>query len=321
MILSRRSRVVVSVLDWGLGHAGRSSVVVRRLLARGCEVTLAGSGRSLELLRAEFPELECVVSRSFSPRLKGGRWLWAEVMLQVPAFLWSIVREHRETEAMVEKIRPDLVISDNRYGAWSRGCTSVFVTHQLRPHVAPGCPAWVERFVAAVLWRMVRRFDACLVPDVRLGGLSGDMSWPVPEGMPVHCIGLLSRLAAAPAERVGEVNWLGVASGPEPQRSEFVARLIERFGSLGGRRVVVCGCPGGEDRVLANGTEIVSMADAATLKGLMLAARHIVCRSGYTTVMDLAALGVLDGRVELVPTPGQAEQVYLAERLASGRLL
>ena len=35
----------------------------------------------------------------------------------------------------------------------------------------------------------------------------------------------------------------------------------------------------------------------------------VVARSGYTTIMELAALGK---RALLIPTPGQTEQVYLA---------
>lgn len=40
---------------------------------------------------------------------------------------------------------------------------------------------------------------------------------------------------------------------------------------------------------------------------------HIIARSGYSTIMDLDALGVLD-KAELIPTPGQPEQEYLALR-------
>ena len=38
----------------------------------------------------------------------------------------------------------------------------------------------------------------------------------------------------------------------------------------------------------------------------------ILCRSGYTTVMDLAKLGK---KAFFIPTPGQYEQVHIAERL------
>lgn len=281
---------------------------------------MAGSGRSLSLLSSEYPDLDVVPLRSFSPRLGAARRLWVEIMLQVPSLLWSIFREHRETQAIVRRLKPDLIVSDNRYGVWSRSCVSVFITHQIHPHVSPGAPRWVERCVSSVLCLLVRRFDACLVPDVRLGGMSGDMSLPVPRGLRVHCVGLLSRLALAGGSREGPVAFLGIASGPEPQRSEFVAYLVSRFEGCAGRRVVVCGGADEKPYVSAGGVEVVPMADADTLCGLMLSAGHIVCRSGYTTVMDLASLGVLDSRVEFIPTAGQAEQVYLARRFEDGAL-
>ena len=38
----------------------------------------------------------------------------------------------------------------------------------------------------------------------------------------------------------------------------------------------------------------------------------IVCRSGYTTIMDLAKL---EKKAFFIPTPGQFEQEYLAKKL------
>ena len=54
----------------------------------------------------------------------------------------------------------------------------------------------------------------------------------------------------------------------------------------------------------------------------LLGAKHIIARSGYSTLMDLDALGLLTAngqkptaKVELIPTPGQPEQEYLAKRI------
>jgi hypothetical protein len=44
----------------------------------------------------------------------------------------------------------------------------------------------------------------------------------------------------------------------------------------------------------------------------MLQAEKIVVRSGYSTIMDLAVLGVLN-KAEFHPTPGQTEQEYLSQ--------
>ena len=38
----------------------------------------------------------------------------------------------------------------------------------------------------------------------------------------------------------------------------------------------------------------------------------VLCRSGYTTIMDLAKL---EKKAFFIPTPGQYEQIYLAQKL------
>lgn len=317
MMYSRGTSVLMSVLDWGLGHATRTSVIVGILLKRGCRVTLAGSGRSLELLRSDYPELQHISLPSFSPTLSRDERQWVKIAMQLPTFLWSIWRERRMTKKIVSEIRPDLIISDNRYGVRDKRCRSVIITHQLRPKIGKGWPRWVESFVAWTLCRWIREFDGCLVPDVKIGGLSGELSGSLPQWMIAHRIGVLSRLVDKEGSREEEVDWLGIVSGPEPQRAMLEEELTERFGRESGRRVVVCGRGAGheEESLTGEGVEKIGYADARRLKGLIMAAKHIVCRSGYSTIMDLAALGK---RAELIPTPGQGEQEYLAERLNKG---
>ena len=53
---------------------------------------------------------------------------------------------------------------------------------------------------------------------------------------------------------------------------------------------------------------------AADLAPLILSSEWIICRSGYSTLMDLAAL---HKNAILIPTPGQTEQEYLAQQLAA----
>lgn len=314
MKLTRGSRVLVSALDWGLGHASRASALVSTLRGRGCTMTLAGSGRSLALLRADHPDLPALRLASFSPRLSRGRRQWVKIGLQVPTFLWRILTEHWRTRRIVDSVAPDLIVSDNRYGVWDRRCRNVLVCHQLRPQVGEGCPAWVEGLVSAVLRRLMQKFDAVLVPDIRIGGLSGSLSAAGAQGLRAHSIGLLSRLPMATAEKEPPIEWLGIVSGPEPRRSQFEAELARRLSRETGRRVIVCGRqPGRRDETVdANGIEMVGHATASRLRGLIESARHIVCQSGYSTIMDLTALG---RQAELIPTPGQAEQEYLARRL------
>ena len=56
---------------------------------------------------------------------------------------------------------------------------------------------------------------------------------------------------------------------------------------------------------------ILPHLDTNNLASILLQAKEIICRSGYSTLMDLHALNCLD-KAELIPTPGQTEQEYLA---------
>ena len=51
-------KVLVSPLDWGLGHATRCIPVIKAYLAHGAEVELATCGFSAILYQTEFPDLE-----------------------------------------------------------------------------------------------------------------------------------------------------------------------------------------------------------------------------------------------------------------------
>jgi UDP-N-acetylglucosamine:LPS N-acetylglucosamine transferase len=52
---------------------------------------------------------------------------------------------------------------------------------------------------------------------------------------------------------------------------------------------------------------------AGELGKLLDFSEHIICRAGYTSIMDLA---VLRKKAMIIPTPGQTEQEYLAGYLA-----
>ncbi len=60
-----------------------------------------------------------------------------------------------------------------------------------------------------------------------------------------------------------------------------------------------------------------SFPSGTELSGILVNADHVICRSGYSSVMDLIALGK---DAILVPTPGQTEQEYLADFLKEKKL-
>lgn len=314
---------LVCALDWGLGHVARTTPLVQALLEAGSKVTLASNGRSAAWWRSEFPELEVRELPDYGVRYAPGFWL-------VPGLLGSLPRIIRAIRLEAERLQQwqrddgfDLVLSDNRYGCHVPGAMSVFVTHQLRLP-APRHLAWSERLGERIVARLTRRFQEIWIPDRDDGFcLSGKLGHPSRTSVfpPLRYIGPLSRFATASPDPAWNGPWDTVAlvSGPEPSRTSFESKLRQILSQRPGRNLLVRGRPdlpsagrGPAGTGLVEAPHLATPALAAALRG----AREIICRGGYSTVMDLDALGVLDTRCLFVPTPGQTEQEYLAEHLA-----
>src|SRR5262245_52446649 len=122
--------VLITPLDWGLGHATRCIPIINELLNKNCSVVIGGSGEALELLKIEFPHLAFVSLPAYRPVYPSlGSMVW-NMLTQLPKFLSTIKKEHDVIEQLVRSSKIDLIISDNRYGCWSSAVPSIFITHQ-----------------------------------------------------------------------------------------------------------------------------------------------------------------------------------------------
>jgi hypothetical protein len=129
-------------------------------------------------------------------------------------------------------------------------------------------------------------------------------------------VGVLSRLA--PGIRTSRYRVMGIVSGPEPQRGVFENLLRKEFRKVNGPTLLVRGAWSEmKEKRAEDGHEEISYLNAVELNRHILESALIVCRSGYSSVMDMAAVGA---RVIFIPTPGQPEQEYLAQRLSQSRL-
>jgi UDP-N-acetylglucosamine:LPS N-acetylglucosamine transferase len=102
-------------------------------------------------------------------------------------------------------------------------------------------------------------------------------------------------------------------SGPEPQRTLLADMLWQQMQHYKGKIVFV----EGSDKVTDKGTIPAHITyhkriTKEILQPLMAAANMVVCRSGYSTLMDLV---VLNKKAILIPTPGQTEQEFLGRHL------
>lgn len=305
-------KILVAPLDWGLGHATRCIPLVQALVQQGCAVYLAGEPPVQSLLQAEFPNLPWLPLAGY--RVRYGRTATGTVVrlaAQLPRLLGTIRSEHRWLRQQVAQHGFDLVISDNRYGLYHPQVYSILVTHQLAIQTpSTALSSWVQR----LHYRLIQRFHACWIPDLPgVPNLSGALAHPTRmPALPSRYIGGLSRIRGPKAEG-GRPFVLLLLSGPEPQRSLLEALLLRQATSLRHHFVLVRGLPGTAPLpALPQHIQAFNHLPAEALQQLLLQAMVIVSRSGYSTVMDLAAAGQ---KSILVPTPGQTEQQYLARHL------
>lgn len=314
---------LVCALDWGLGHVSRSTPLVRSLQESETRVVLASNGRSAAWWRAEFPALEVRELPDYGVTYSPGARLIPGLLASLPRISRAIRAEHALVEEWVRLGRYDLVVSDNRYGCRAANVKSVLLTHQLHL-AAPKGLGWFEGWLERILARMTRRFDEIWVPDTGPfgDGLSGKLGHPiVPGAFPkTRYIGPISRFqdATLPAW-VDAWDTVALVSGPEPSRSRFEARLRQILSPRPGRHLLIRGRPDlpiPDGELAHSGFVEVPHLRTPDLALALKGARQIVCRGGYSTVMDLSALGILDKRCLFVPTPGQTEQEYLARHLS-----
>jgi hypothetical protein len=307
-------RILFAVHDWGLGHATRSLLLIRALLDRGDAVTiLSAPGAGMQLLRAELgdscefhPHADIPKPFSRYPAV-----FYLRMSLDMPRVWARFRQEHRLTEQLVAARGFDRVVSDSRFGVWSRAVPCYCIFHSLR-QIIPGRPRALERLVEWGQRGLLAGFAKVLVPDIETdGGLSGDLGhdpaldWGHDR---LQYIGPLSGVRRIDGPQ--DVDVFFSVSGIEPQRTLLAQCVLAALPQLGGRLVVTLGDPGqaGPPRRIGNAT-VYGYLGRADQARMLNRARTVRTRSGYTTLMELAELGK---RALFVPTPGQSEQEYLA---------
>ena len=171
-----------------------------------------------------------------------------------------------------------------------------------------------DGLLRTLLYRWINRFNSCWIPDAAGDiNIAGKLSHPL--SMPNHYafIGPLSRLNEA-KPLAGE-HLLVLLSGPEPQRTILENKLIDQLSNTDEAVVFVRGLPSAAPLMKNRGKiQFENHLDANALSEMLSTAKAVICRSGYSSVMDLLKL---KKRALLIPTPGQTEQVYLAKHLGA----
>ncbi len=302
-------RVLFAVGHWGLGHATRDLPLIRGLLAEGCEVLVGCDGPPLEVLRREL-EGVCEVLRlpgSPIPLASTPLRFYTRYALLLGPMWRSKATQHAEVERLVRQRGIDLVISDNRYGCYSRRVPSYLIAHGMR-FIPPFGDWWLEPSLEYFNYRAFAPFARLIVPDFAVDSLSGalshDLRFIAPERLAY--IGPLSSIRRRQTPE--DLDYFITISGPEPQRGMLEQRLLAQAPHLPGQGVMALGRPGAGFLGWHGNCRVYGYLDRSAQEEMLNRARLVVSRSGYSTLMELAELGK---HALLIPTPGQTEQEYL----------
>jgi len=301
--LSDKKKILIAPLDWGLGHAARCVPIINDL-KKNHEIVLAGSGRVKSFLNLAFPNLEFIDFEGYNISYPDKGSMAIKMMLQMPKVLGRIKEEQKELQELIKTHSIDVVISDNRFGLHSDLIPTVYITHQI--HIqAPGV---LEDRLFKMHKKYIDRFDQCWIPDhAEVPNLSGALS---------HGIGLDHAKFIGPLSRLKKVetkiiyDYCALISGPEPQRTKFEEHIRSCFIGKKESLLILSGKPEEEAVVTHHNITTISHANDSELARLVSSSAKVIARPGYSTLMDLSALG---SKAIFIPTPGQTEQEYLAK--------
>lgn len=312
-MITENKHILVAPLDWGLGHATRCIPIIKLLIDKGCTVSIASSGNALKLLREEFPNLTFFNLPSYGAAYSKHVPFMLSIFLQLPKFLLAIGRERRSIKKIIGEHAIDLVISDNRYGCRESKVQSIFICHQINIIMPLGLK-WVSPIINYFNHRWIMKFNQCWIPDDPINPISGKLSSP---GLPNSIyIGLLSRFGKAERREVA-YQLVAILSGPEPQRTIFEKKVLNQLKDVHLKTMIVRGILAKTEEKTEGNITLVNHLPAIKLQQVIDQSEVVLCRAGYSSLMDMARL---EKRTILVPTPGQTEQEYLGESMMKRKI-
>ncbi len=211
-----------------MGHATRVRQVSHHLHQDGHNVSVAASSSLLGI----FDDSVCSRTLEFSSiRIRYSSILpqYLAILIQAPLLLIQFLSDHYRINRIVKKHNIDIVISDNRFGAWTGLAYSVYITHQLT--IKAGKKGIFESILSRMHRFIAGKYNECWIPDIE-NGLAGDLT--LHPGMDnTRYIGILSMLKTCEAQQPEGLSskdyYAVIVSGPEPQRSILTRLLIRKF--------------------------------------------------------------------------------------------
>ncbi len=310
--------ILISPLNWGIGHATRTSAIIK-ILSKEHNIFIAADGSSYFFLQKEFPNINIQKAPHLKIKYTRQPFLMPlKALFFIPKLLLFYFRNRFWLNKFLRKNNIDLIISDNRFGFFSKKIKSIFITHQI--HIKT--PKYLKLFEGIIFFinkKNIEKFDELWIADSKKYRIAGDLSSPKGIKIPFYFIGLLSRFSnrSKETEQNNKYQIVAVISGPEPQRKILEQKLLSQFLNSDKKILLIAGKPKENAQLSIKNIQLITHTNSEKLQEMLKNAEIIIVRAGYSTIMDLFKI---KRSAILIPTPGQTEQEYLANYLHNNNL-
>jgi uncharacterized protein (TIGR00661 family) len=301
-------KVLVCVLNWGLGHATRSMVVIDELIKLKNQVIIASDGEALVLLKNKYLDVEFFPLKGYGVTYPSEN-IFINFLLNSFNIYRAVQAEKKAIKRLDEQVKFDVVISDNRPGCILENKPSYFISHQLKPYHPSQL---LSNFFQKLNDFYIQKFSEIWVPDYKNNRLSGKLSSVETAVINPIFIGPLSIYEKSNEKQKDQVTI--ILSGPEPQRSILENIVLNQLSQLKSDQKIVLirgtKVPS-KDRISLQhlDVKVLDLCNQSDMNDHLNRSSKVISRTGYTTIMDLDKLDIK--RALLIPTPGQTEQEYL----------
>lgn len=303
----RGQKIFFCILNWGIGHATRSIPIIEFLLKNDNEIILFSDGEAKKVLTLQFPNLTIIELPSYNIKYQNKSSFILKMFFQLNKIKNAIDAENKVIEKWVNIESPQWIISDNRYGCYSGKTKNILISHQFQLKYNFTPLVWLSK---KVIHHYLKSFDEAWVPDDEKIKLSGELA-SCTTSINTRWIGLHSDLKYT--ENHDKKDYILVLlSGPEPRRSLIEMQLLSVMEQTNRKVVFIAGnFLKSYHEYQQKNIQYFSYKERKDLSPWISGAKTIICRSGYTTLIDLYCLQKKE--IICIPTLGQIEQEYLAK--------
>jgi hypothetical protein len=296
--------VLLSPLNWGMGHVARCIPLIHQLIQQENRIIIACDASQKQIFLTYFPNITFENHEGYPFKFQGKGNFGKDLLVRIFKLNSRYKLEKKEVEQLIKKHSVDLILSDHRYGFISQKCTSIFITHQLNLPVS-----WHSKLADLIHKKRISPFQFVWVLDTLDSRFAGKLS--VNKTFKnIEYIGSYSRFSLYEKEEK-TIPLVVIVSGPEPYSKQFFKQQFEIANKKKEKTVFIV--PANyPTKSQFEQIDIFPSSDWKVTDSIILKAKKIISRSGYSTIMDVNYLEV---ESELFATKGQNEQEYLSKFL------